>query len=213
MTAGLAKAILAIAIASLGEHRREWACAMQGEFYAAIEDRKALRFAMGCLFAAWREMPRQAEGRFVLANYAVALGLVLPAAVLQFQYMAGFPFLAPGQAGSLDILAQHSMQNPYLAGAYLAAIPSLLLLWALLGIGHLRLAWSLLDRNWSQAVKMAAFNGAISATLVFFTMVVFLDDAGGGWQVMASAIELGAIYAFSTWHARLFADAPSARLA
>lgn len=213
MTTGLARAILAVAITSLAEHHREWACAMRGEFDAAIEDRRALGFAMGCLVAAWREMPRQAEGRFALAIYAVALCLMLPIALLQFENVAAMPFPAPGQAGSLGVLAQHSMRDPYSAGAYLAAVPSLLVLWVLIGIGHLRLAWSLLDRNWPQAVKMAAFNVAVSATLVIFTVVLFLDDAGAGWQAMASAVELGAIHAFSTWHARLFADAPSAGIA
>ena len=213
MTTGLARAILAVAIAKLGEHRREWACAMRGEFDAAIEDRRTLCFATGCLVAAWREMPRQAEGRFTLATYAVALCLMLPVALLQFENAAAMPFLAPGQAGSLGLLAQHSMRDPYSAGAYLAAVPSLLVLWVLLGIGHLRLAWSLLDRDWPQAVKMGTFNVAISATLVIFTVVLFLDDAGAWWQALASAVELGAIHAFSTWHARLFADAPSARLA
>jgi hypothetical protein len=213
VTAGLARAILAVATASLGDHRREWACAMRGEFDAAVEDRRALGFATGCLVAAWREMPGQAEGRFALANYAFALCLMLPVALLQFEYVAGLPFLAPGQAGPLGMLAQHSMQDPYSAGAYLAAIPSLLVLWVLLGIGHLRLAWALLDRNWPQAIKRAAFNVAVSATLVIFTVVLFLDDAGAGWQAIVSAVELGAIHAFSIWHGRLFADAPSARLA
>lgn len=213
MTTGLARAILAVAIAGLGERRREWARAMRGEFDAAIEDRRTLSFALGCLVAALLEMPRQAEGRFALAIYAVALCMILPVALLQFENAAAMPFLTPGQAGALGTLAQHSMRDPYSAGAYLAAIPSLLVLWVLLGIGHLRLAWALLDRDWPKALKMAAFNVAVSVTLVIFTVVLFLDDAGAGWQAMASAVELGAIHAFSTWHARLFADAPSARLA
>jgi hypothetical protein len=192
VTTNLARAILAVAIATLGEHRREWACAMRGEFDAAIEDRRALGFAMGCLVAAWREMPGQAEGRFALAIYAIVLCLMLPVGVLQFETAVAMPFLAPEQA---------------------AALPSLLVLGVVLGIGHLRLAWSLLDRNWPSALEMAAFNMALSATLVTFTVVFFLDDASAWWQAAVSAIELGAIHAFSRWHAQLCADAPSARLA
>ena len=63
---------------------------MQGEFDAAIADGRPLTFAVGCLIAAWREMPTQAQGRFVLANYALALGLLVPTAGLQFACVIGF---------------------------------------------------------------------------------------------------------------------------
>ena len=91
MITGLATAVMSLARRCLGENRREWALAMQGEFDAAIADDRPLAFAVGCLIAAWREMPAQGQGRFVLANYALALGLLVPTAGLQFAFVVGLP--------------------------------------------------------------------------------------------------------------------------
>jgi len=91
MTAAVSRALMALAICCLGESRREWALAMRGEFEAAIEEREPLAFAAGCLIAAWREMPKHAEGRLVLANHALALGLLVPVAVFQFACRSAHP--------------------------------------------------------------------------------------------------------------------------
>ena len=72
MTAALSRAVMSLAICCLGESRREWALAMQAEFEAATAEGEAFAFATGCLIAAWCEMPKHAEGRLVLANYALA---------------------------------------------------------------------------------------------------------------------------------------------
>src|SRR5687767_920672 len=69
MTGAFARALMSLAASCFGETRHEWGLAMQAEFEAANEDRKPLRFAAGCLIAAWREMPHHAHGRLILANY------------------------------------------------------------------------------------------------------------------------------------------------
>lgn len=193
-----------LAARCLGESRRDWAFAMQIEFAAAIEDGGPLAFAMGCLIAAWREMPGHTQGRFVLANYALALGLLVPMAGLQFACATGSSYLFAGQAGLYAVLAPAGLQDPYLAEAHRSAIPALLALWLMLGAGHLRLAWVVLERDWSRVTSAAAFTVATSATLVIFTGVLFLNDASVALQAILLTIELIAIYASARWHGRLF---------
>lgn len=198
---------MAVAAASLGENRREWALAMQAELDWAIEDGSPLAFAIGCLIAAWREMPRQAQGRFALANHALALGVLIPTAVLQLACVVGFPYLFLGRGGIDGIVAARRSQDPYLADPYLAAVPALVALWLLLGMGHLCLAWLLLDRDWARVAKVGALILAASATLVIFAGVLFMDDAGVVLQALLLAIELTAIYGSARWHARVFPNA------
>jgi hypothetical protein len=95
----------------------------------------------------------------------------------------------------------------YLAGAYRSAIGPAVLLWLLLGAGHLRLAWLVLERDWSSVVRIGALTLAASATLVIFAVVLFLDDAGIAAQAVLLAIELIAIYALARWHDRAFPGA------
>ena len=213
MTAGLARAMMRVAASCLGESRSEWAAAMHGEFRSAIDDGRPLAFATGCLVAAWREMPLQEQGRFVLANYALALGMLIPMAVLQFECVVGVPYLSFGQHGLLyTLLTPGNEKGLYLAEAYRAAIPPLVALWTLLGLGHLRMAWALLERDWARVLKFGAMTVAASATLVIFTIVLFLDDAGAALQAALLAMELVAIYALARWHARAFPTGSSGNL-
>ena len=50
-----------------------------------------------------------------------------------------------------------------------------MILWLVLGMGHLRLAWVLLDRDWSSVVKIGALMAAAAITLFAFMGVLFLD--------------------------------------
>lgn len=195
--------MMTVAAHSLGENRREWALAMQAEFETAMDDRRPLAFATGCLIAAWRQMPAPGEERFLFANYALALGVLIPMAGLQFACAAGSSLFL-GQAGLYAVLAPGGAQDPYLAEAHRSAIPTLLGLWLLLGVGHLRLAWLLLERDWARVINIGALIVAASATLVIFTGVLFLDDPGAGLQAALLVVELTAIYASARWHSRLF---------
>ena len=204
MTAAAARTVMSLAACCLGESRREWALAMQAEFETAIEDGRPLLFATGCLLAAWREMPAHEQGRFVLVNHALALGVLIPVAVLQFECLAGLPFLSLGRGGLRAMLTPSSV---YLAGAYHSAIGPAVALWLLLGAGHLRLAWLVLERKWADVVRIGALTLAASATFVIFAVVLFLDDAGIAAQAVLLAMELTAIYALARWHDRAFPDA------
>jgi hypothetical protein len=203
VTAALAKAVMSLAISCLGESRREWALAMQGEFGAAIDAGKPLAFATGCLMAAWREMPKHEEGRFVLVNYSLALGLIIPMAALQFACAAGLSSLFSAKDGLYGVPALGTTQEPYLSWAYLAAQPTLLGLWLLLCILHLRLAWVLLEGDWSRVIRTGSLSAAVTATLVIFNGVMLVVDDRAILQAAVLPIELMAIVASARWHARL----------
>ena len=59
--------------------------------------------------------------------------------------------------------------------AYQAAVPALVLLTLFMGLGHLRLAWLLLERDWSRATSIGALSMAMAATLMTLLGALFLD--------------------------------------
>jgi len=214
MTAPVSRAMMTLAMCCLGESRREWALAMRAEFEVAIADGRPFAFAAGCLAAAWREMPSHAEGRLVLVNYALALGLLIPMAVLEFALVLGVPWLIAGGEGfSGVLLAGVAPQNPVLALMQFSAAPSLLALWLLLGIGHLRLAWVLVEGDWARVAKAGALIGATLVTLFLLMAALALDVTFVALQAAAMAIELMALVAVSRQHAQLFPSAAPEMLA
>lgn len=202
MTAALARAVMALAARCLGEGRREWALAMEGEFAAAAEAGKPLAFAIGCLMAAWREMPKHEEGRFVLANHMLALGLILPMAALQFACAAGLPSLFAVKGDLFGVPIPARAQEIYLGGSYLAAQPALVGLWLLLCLLHLRLAWVLLERDWPSVVRIGSLSAAAAATLVMFNGTMLVVDDRALLLAAMLPIELIAIAASARWHDR-----------
>ena len=201
--------VMTLATRSFGESRRAWTQAMEGEFQSALDDGRPLAFAAGCLIAAWREMPAQEEGQLALASYAFVLGMLLPMATLQLACALGLPHLLLGPGGLYGMLAASSAQTPYLATTCFSAAPTLVALWLLLGLSHLRIAWALLEHDWSGVVRFAALAVAASATLAIFTGVLFLKDDGVALQAAALMVELTATYAIAQWHSRLFPSASS----
>ncbi|WP_116091038.1 hypothetical protein [Sphingomonas crusticola] len=212
MTIAAARGVLALAVRCLGTDRGEWGLAMEAEFETAVEDGKPLVFASGCLIAAWREMVRQGEGRLVLAKYALALGLLLPMAVLQFERAIGFSSFFWG-AAAYGMPGSGAGPNPYLVWSQISAVPVLLILWLSLAMAHLGLAWVVVDGDWPRVVKFVALIGAATITLFLFMGVLLLDLSPLISQGTALAIELAAIVAAARWHARLFSAASPELLA
>ena len=165
-----------------GDTRRQWARAMQIEFEVAVAEGEPLQFAAGCMIAALRDLPIHRAGRIALANYALALALLVPMAGIQLFYAVG------GQQPARS-------DNPYLCGAQMAAVPSLMAIWLLLGVAHLRLAWGLLDRDWPRVASMSAMTVAGVATLAIYMSVLAFDDAKLGLNVAAMAAELAMLFA------------------
>jgi len=190
---------MTLATYCLGHDRRDWAQAMHAEYEEAGAAGQRLSFAAGCLIAACREMPRHAEGRLILADHALALGLLVPVAFLQFACAIG---LSSGQGGMYGMLAMIGTEDPYLANAQFGALPVLLALWLLLGAAHLRLAWALLDREWTRVVQSGSLIVAATLTLVMLVGVLNLQAAFLGPVVGVMAVELILILAASHLHGR-----------
>lgn len=208
MMAAAARAIMILAARCLGKARHEWAHAMQIEFEAAVPERKQLPFAIGCLITACREIPRHQEGRLALANHALALGMLIPMAAIQL--------LHAGRLGHFayvyGVVDPVSSRNPYLADAQLAAAPSLLLLWLILSGAHLRLAWVLLEKDWSRVFSVSAMIVAGTATLAIYMGVLYLHDARLVLHAVLMAIELAAVFVAARWHAQSSAFTPPEEL-
>lgn len=210
MTRALSRALMTLATGSLGESRRDWALAMESEFEIAAEEGAPLAFAAGCLAAAWREVPHHAEGRLAIANYGLALGLLIPMAVLLFGEVAALPALLTGSAHGIPAMGANV--SAYVVWARLSAAPVMLMLWLSLGVAHLGLAWTLVERNWSRVVKIGALIGATLLTLVVLMAVLFLDLGSLAPTGMALAAELGVITLVARSHTRLLASTSPDRI-
>jgi hypothetical protein len=199
MTAAVSRAVMALARQCLGGAHEDWGTAMQAEFEAAVEDGKPFVFAVGCLIAAGRAMVRQREGRLVLTNYVLTLGLLLPIAALQFEQAIGLPVFTGGSLGGTHTGGEH---NPYLAWSQNAATPILVIVWLLLGAAHLCLAWALVERDWPRVFDFGALIGAATIALSLFAGVLMLDLSPLVAQVAELGIELAAILAIARLHAQ-----------
>lgn len=212
MIVWLSRAVMALAACCMDETRRDWSAAMLAEFDAATADGKPLPFATGCLFAAWRGMLTRERGRFVLTNYALVLGVMIPMAALQIGCaLFGLPYLYPGQRGLSGALLQGGAHEVLLRSVYQAAVPALALLQILIGVGHLRLAWLMLNRDWPAVLRAAMRTLAAAATLILFMGVLFLNSTQAMLQAVVLAIELGTIAVVTQWHAQLFPSAATER--
>lgn len=196
MTAALARGVMTLARHCLGADRREWALAMQAEFEAARDDGKPLTFALGCLFTAGLQMVQHDAGRRTLAGYALALSLLLPMALLYFEQAIG---LAGLTAHAAPPAADH---NPYLLWSQNNAVPVLLILWLVLGLAHLCLAWDVLEGDWASVRRLGTLIGAATITLTVLASLLMLDLAPLLAQVPALVIEGAVLLATARWHAR-----------
>lgn len=208
MRVAVARIVMAVALRCLGRHRNEWAAAMQAEFEIAAEADEPLSFAFGCLAAAWRELPAHDEGRFLLASHVLALGVILPLGTLLLTSVArGFPLLAPGGAAAAGLLGSGFPTFPN-TEANQAGLPLMALFTAVLGLGHLGMAWVMLDRDWERAALIGRLGAAIMATMVIFSGILFLFDACALPQTGLIMVELLAVWSLVRWHADLPEAAP-----
>lgn len=204
MRMSLSRAILAIATACMGEDRQTWSRAMNAEYHVAAVEGQALSFATGCLWAAWREMVSSAKGRFVLASYAVALGLMVPMAAIEIGCAVfGLPYLYPDERGLSGAILVGGSHEALLRPIYMSAIPAFAFLQLVAGAGHLRLAWLLLERNWAGALRWAMLTLAGMTTLVIFMGAFFLDSRQALIQGIVVVIELAVLLVIMRRHTEL----------
>jgi hypothetical protein len=194
----VARAIMILAARCFGKARCEWARAMQIEFDVAVPAGRRFPFALGCLIAACREMPRHGEGRLSLASHTLALACLIPMAAMRLLDAARLGHSVYFY-GLIDPAGSH---NPFLAGGQMAAAPSLLLLWLMLGAAQLRLAWVLLEKDWSRVFNVSAMIVAGTATLTIDTSMLFLAEPHLALPAAATVIELTAVFALARWHGR-----------
>jgi hypothetical protein len=200
MRVSLARAMLGLATLCMATKHHAWGLAMQAELEEAIEAGKPLRFALGCLAASLCRMPTHEEGRFSLTAHGLAIGLMVPLAALQIGgTVLGISHLL--HIGSFA--AAGSLQAYFLAGAYRVAIPLLAILTLLLGLGHLRMAWMLLERDWRRVETMAAFTLAAAMTSIVLIGLLDFDIAQALRQCAIVLIELAGLAVLGLWHTEL----------
>jgi hypothetical protein len=187
-----------LAVRCLGHRRHEWALAMQAEFETAVDDGKPLTFAVGCLVGALRELPAHEEGRFVIANHVLAIGLILPVTVMMLSSIIN-DF---GHSGARDLLPVGSGSAALLTDGNRSAVPSLATILFLLGAAHLRIVWVLLECDWPRVADTGRMIAALTVTLAMFSGLVFVSTTGLIHAAVA-AMELTAIVALARWHAQL----------
>jgi len=204
MRLAIARAVLALAAAILGGPRRSWALAMQVELDAAAEDGRALAFAIGCLFAAWRELPRYAEGRLALATHALAIGLIMPIAGLSiWAGLLGYPYLAFGDVGISGFIAGQSEQIPLLAIGERAVAPALTLAVLVQAAGQILLAWFVVEQDWGRVAAIGRFNAAAVSTLIIVTSALAIAQSSILLPIAALVTETLAVLALGWWHDHL----------
>lgn len=198
----LARAAMALAGRCLGYHRREWAAAMEVELDSAAEAGESLGFAFGCLLGALREMPTFEEGRFALASHALAVGVVVPMAALLFASVAfGFSYLTPGELGISGNFG--SGEPTFVNYANQTALPLMAIVTVVLGLGHLVMAWAVLERDWLRVAAVGRIGAALMATMLVFTGMFFLYDTCALPEAIATALELLAVRSLVRWEADL----------
>lgn len=200
MRSELARYVMALAVRSLGTQRSDWAAAMEAEFETAAEADEPLRFALGCLVSAWRDLPFEEEGRFVIASHVLVLGVVLPVGILLLTSVTrGFPFLALDRFNAIGLLGRGA-PSFFISAGNATGLPLMALLTVALGVGHARMAWLVLERDWVGVATLASLGAALLITMVTFSSIFFLFDASALPQAAVIAIELGAIWLLPRWH-------------
>ncbi|WP_156361429.1 hypothetical protein [Sphingomonas sp. Leaf67] len=194
------RTLMTLAIATMEERRRPWGLAMQAELEVAIEAGGAFRFALGCFFAAVLRLPTHAGGQFGVTAHALALGLMVPLAGLQIGCAVfDFPFFVPN-GSVVDLIAR---QSPLTVSVYRMVVPSVIGLLLLLGIGHLRMAWLILEHDWPRVMKTASLTLAATVTVVPVMALLYLDITQALLQAAILAAELVMLAAMARWHAEL----------
>jgi hypothetical protein len=189
---------MALSAACLGANRREWATAMRAEFEEAVDAGEPLRFALGCLWSAVPGLVTREEGRRALASHVLAIGILLPVAVLLLVSVAsGFPYLTTGviepeRAGELAPTLSVNVANR-------SGLPLLALLTATIGVGHLTAAWALLERHWSLVARLARAGAALVVSMLIFAAILSMGDPRALPQAAVIALELAALWMAALW--------------
>lgn len=200
MRAALSRSILTLATLCMRSRDHGWGSAMRSELEEVIAEGAGLQFAFGCLVASWGRMPAHDEGRFSLTIHALALGLIVPLGTLQ---VAGLWQGFPAMLSIGDFAVPNSLQGYLMTSAYQGLTPLIVGVSLLLGGAHLRLAWTLLDRDWARVEAAGAMSLAASVTII---IMIGLLDCNVGQALRQGAIlllERAIVATLARWHAEL----------
>ena len=201
MSASLARMVMAVAMASLGPHRRSWKLAMSAEFEEAAAGGDGWSFATGCLTTAWRDLPAHSEGRLTLASYTFILGLILPAAALLLVgILAGYPYIHPPYADAIGSFARVETIVPRLNAGNAGAMPALAFILMLRVGSDALVAWFAAERDWTRAGAAQCFGAAATVTLALFAGLIVLDETCVVLPVVTFAVEALAVSLLRQWH-------------
>ncbi len=206
MRAALSRSILTLATRCMRSRDHGWGSAMRAELEEVIAKGAGLQFAVGCLVASWGRMPAHDEGRFSLTIHALALGLIVPIGAFQVAGLwQGFPVML----GIGDFAVPYSLQGYLMTSAYHALTPLIAAVSLMLGGAHLRLAWTLLDRDWERVEAAGAMSLAAAVTII---ILIGLLDCNVGQALRQGAIlllELAIVATLARWHAELPQPSPA----
>jgi hypothetical protein len=151
MTAILPRLFMAFAVACFGPHRQGWASAMLAEFELAEDEGRAFSFSLGCIWAAWREIPFYHEGRMRVMRYGMALALILPmASLLLVGAIQGYPYTELAFSTSLQAGVASTLFND----GNRTSAPILTLLISGLAACNILAAWFLVERDRERGVVL-----------------------------------------------------------
>lgn len=204
MMISLSRCVMAVAIVCMGDRRREWGRAMQGEFEASIADGEPLSFALGCLLGAWRARLADPDGRLSLASYGLVVSLILPlAAVLAVGAIVGFPYLDFAQDNVVGILAVGGAPSTLLDDGNRAAASSLSMVVFLLAGTSVVIAWALLDRNWVRVAAIERFAAAATSSLIVVVGLLGFDESRMILPILGFVAQHVLVLMLMQWHWRL----------
>ncbi len=193
MSASLPQRIVAIAARCLPPDEWAWGQAMRAELEAAAADGRALPFALGCLTTAWRRLPLHRNGRSLLARHGLTIGLILPFAAFHFQCgLRGAYFLISGHDPYYAVLTHGGAAQRARAELYRDMTPAVTALLLLLGLAHMAIAWTVLQRRCHQAAMLWLITAAIVGAVVI-VIAPIATTTGLVVQAVALSIELIAI--------------------
>ena len=201
MKTAFARALMALAAAALGQHRRGWAAAMQAEFAIAEEHGEGVRFALGCLWSAWRELPRHSEGQLALGRYTLIIGVMLPAAGLVFAGLTiGYPFVQHPYADKIEAIARHLTGLPTLNDGNAFSLPFLFAIVAVVACCNTAAAWYASEQRWDAAYRMLRLAGASLVTLAILAGVTVMDGTCVALPLLGTLVQIFAVIQLDGMH-------------
>lgn len=197
----LADALCGAASRLMPAVHRNWAEAMSVELAHADDDRAALAFAAGCLFAALRERVRDIDSRFAAGLWSIAIVTALFAVLrlecavrgvaVLFGARDGMHEALSRQGTSLAILQNYESARPLVVGCFLA-----------LGCLQLASAWFLSRGQLRRFLAASAAALLVAGSVVALQLSIVWTLDGVPSEFHALLLQAAALPALLAWFHR-----------